>query len=754
MRWLKVGVLVGVLAAIAYNELHTSAIQSRLLSRFAASLSYEIQPGPSPDIAFPRGGPFDVQRGYSRLGDFGRRLESAGYRVVEQARQSPGTARAVRWGITPPYREPAVAALIVRDSRGVPLFNARPRSALFSTFDAIPPLIVSTLLFMENRDLARPASPGTNPAIDWRRVAKAGGLYVARELGLPVRVEGGSTLAVQIEKYRHSEGGRTASPLDKVRQATAASLRAYRNGPDSRAARDEIIIDYLNTMPLAATPGYGEVHGLGSGLRAWFDLELDAIRDVLTAPGAGPAKAHAYKHVLALLYAVRAPTRYLLDDRPLLDRKVTAYADLLAKAGVIDRDLHRALRDVPLRFVGRANRPDVPFVERRAATAIREDIRRLLGVPSLYEMDRLHLEIESTVDGALQQATTRLLRQLGEREFVEAHGLGAQRMLSSGDPRAVVYSLLLLEKTAEGNVLRVQADNLDRPFDINAGMKLDLGSTAKLRTLAHYLELVTALHGELAGLDRGALDRRVQEARDPITRWAAEALRRTPSLDLDALLGRALDRTYSADPDETFLTGGGAHTFRNFDPEDDARVLSVRAALVRSTNLVFIRLMRDLVRFHEARLPYDAAAVLVQPDHPERQRMLREVADNESGQHLARAYARYRALDSRAVVRRLLGDKANSPRHLAMIFFAWHAGADAAALQQWLAMHDHPTAAEDAVRLARAFGDPRLTLLDYGYLLGRDPLQIWCAGEVSRKTAITWGELIARSTAPRRLASA
>ena len=39
----------------------------------------------------------------------------------------------------------------------------------------------------------------------------------------------------------------------------------------------------------------------------------------------------------------------------------------------------------------------------------------------------------------------------------------------------------LYERGAGVNYLRVQADNLDQPFDMNRGAKLDLGSTAKLR---------------------------------------------------------------------------------------------------------------------------------------------------------------------------------------------------------------------------------------------------------------------------------
>ena len=759
-RWPKILALVvlviGGLAGLVYHELRTSAIQSWLLSRYAARLSYEIKRGPSPSIAFPRGGPFDTQRGYPRLGDFRRRLESAGYTVAERARQSAGMVRFIRWGVTPPYREPAVAGLVIRDFRGESIYDGRPGDALFPSFEEVPPLIVSTLLFLENRELTNPTGPGSNPAIDWGRLGKASGLYVARGVGLPVRSEGGSTLAVQLEKYRHSESGRTASPLDKLRQLTAASLRAYRDGPDSTASRQEIVLDYLNTMPLAAAPGYGEVHGLGNGLRAWFDLDLDGVESALTSPGSGPAKAAAYKHVLALLYAVRAPTRYLVEDPGLLDKKITAYGDLLLKAGVIDRELNRELHEAPLRFGGHVDQPPIDFAERRAATAIREDVRRILGVRSPWEMDRLHLEIESTIDGTLQDAATRLFSRLGDKAFVDAHGLRAEHLLLTGDPSRVVYSLLLFERAPAGNVLRVQADNLDQPFDINSGMKLDLGSTAKLRTLAHYLEVMESLHAELAPLDPEALDRRAAEARDrdPLTRWAAETLRKTPGLTLDAFLAQALDRTYPAHPWETFFTGGGVHSFENFEPEDNRRTFPVHEALAHSTNLVFIRVMRDLVRFHEARLPYDARAVLADPEHPERRRMLEEMADKEARQHLARAYAKYQGLESSAVLKKLLGERVHSPRHVAMVFFAWHPGADASTLEQWSDAQGFPVPAEDLSKLVRTYGNRKLSLLDYGYLLGRHPLDVWSAGEMSRTPALGWDELMARSREPRRLASA
>ena len=122
-RCLKLAVVialcVGGLTSVAYHELRTSATQSWLLSRYAASLSYAIEPGLSPSIAFPRGGPFDAQRGYSRLADFSQRLASAGYTVAEQARQSAGTIRFVRWCVTPLYREPAKKESALKKAREV-----------------------------------------------------------------------------------------------------------------------------------------------------------------------------------------------------------------------------------------------------------------------------------------------------------------------------------------------------------------------------------------------------------------------------------------------------------------------------------------------------------------------------------------------------------------------------------------------------------------------------------------------------------
>ncbi|PYT06586.1 MAG: glycosyl transferase family 51 [Acidobacteria bacterium] len=758
-RLLRPGWLLPFLAAIllavaARHELRTSALQSYLLSSYARRLSYTIETGPSPLIVFPKSGPFDRHRGYSLLPEIQRRLEGQGYRVAEQAHLSPAAARLAEWGIAPPFREPAAAGLLIRGADGQSLYDAMPGDQIFQRFEDIPPLVVNALLFIENRELAQQVDPRQNPAVDWGRFAKAGFLYAESKLGLSMRIEGGSTLATQIEKFRHSPHGRTNSMFDKLRQMTAASLKVYREGSDTRPARREIIVDYLNSMPLAGAPGYGEVNGLGQGLRAWFGMDLDDVRRALEHHGDGEEDARAFKNILALLYAVHAPTYYLVEHRSALEARVESYANLLQAAGVIDSDFRRRLQAVRLHFVQHAPaRGAFCFADRKATNSIREELTRLLGMRDLYDLDRLHLEVDSTIDSALQESVVGLFRQLRRPQFLEENGLREERLLAQGDPREVVYSLLLLERSPEGNLLRVHADSLDKPFDTNEGMKLELGSTAKLRTLAHYLDLTAKLHDELSGLDGRSLRHRVLLARDPITLWAAETLAKNRRLDLDTFLDLALERTYSASPAETFFTGGGEHIFQNFDPRDNGRIMTIKEAVVHSTNLVFIRLMRDIVRFHAARLPYDAQAVLEQSDDPVRHRLLEDMADEESHEILSRAYRRLRNLSAREVESRLLKGRSESPKNLAILFFAWHPGSGMEELSDWLASRMPGITQGEIRRLERAYGDPRLTLADHGYLLRLHPLEIWCAGELVRTPGLSREELLARSKEAAREAS-
>ncbi|MFB6372018.1 MAG: transglycosylase domain-containing protein, partial [Bradymonadaceae bacterium] len=91
---------------------------------------------------------------------------------------------------------------------------------------------------------------------------------------------GGSTLATQVEKFRHSPEGRTASYKDKLQQMLSASIRAYLDDADTLNEQKQIVLTYLNSVPLAGVDGYGEVFGIGDGLYAWYDTDFQRVNEL------------------------------------------------------------------------------------------------------------------------------------------------------------------------------------------------------------------------------------------------------------------------------------------------------------------------------------------------------------------------------------------------------------------------------------------------------------------------------------------
>ena len=105
------------------------------------------------------------------------------------------------------------------------------------------------------------------------------------------------------------------------------------------------------------------------------------------------------------------------------------------------------------------------------------------------------------------------------------------------------------------------ADNFEQPLDINKGTKLDLGSTAKLRTLVTYLEIIEALHDKYAALEPKMLRKQEPDPSDTLSRWAIGYLAASNDKSLAAMLDAALDRKYSANPEEHFLPVAGSMFF-------------------------------------------------------------------------------------------------------------------------------------------------------------------------------------------------
>jgi membrane peptidoglycan carboxypeptidase len=741
---------------VAFVEIRTSAIQALVLSRVAAGLTYRVEEGPSPSMHYPRTGPYDARLGYTRLGEFVERLEAAGYRVERQARPSPSLDRLARLGIAAPYHEKTRAGLEVLDREERRLYATRYPERVYERFEAVPPLLVNALLFIENRELLDPGQPYRNPAVDWRRLAKAVGIETLGRLGGDQPTIGASTLPTQLEKLRHSPEGRTRSPGEKLQQMISASLRAYQGGAHTRAARRQIVVDYFDSLPLAAAPGHGEVHGLGDGLHVWYGLDFEAANALLTAepPVSDAARAQVFKRALSLILAVRRPYHYLVENPRALEEFTNSYLRVLARAGVIDTRLRDAALTERLGSRRGGGAASVPFVERKGANLVRSRLTTLLNVPGLYDLDRLDLAAYSTIDAPAQEAATRLLASLREPATVERLRLVGDKLLGGGDPARVLYSVTVYERGPAANRVRIQTDNLAQPLDISGGARIDLGSTAKLRTLISYLEAIAALHDRYARLDPAALAATRPHPRDRLGAWAIEylATARGTERSLQAMLEASLERRYSASPAEAFFTGGGLHTFGNFDGEDDRKVLSIREGFQNSVNLVFIRLMRDVVTTHLYGSPASLAVRLDDPRDPRRERYLSRFADREGSEFVRRFYRKYQGLPLDEALELMLNGVRPTPHGLATALRSVYPEAGLEIFRDLLATRLPGRALTDAA-VADLYdrADPHITpLTDRGYVAGVHPLELWLVAYLRRHPGASMTQVVRASSAERQ----
>ena len=755
------GVMLTMLGGIGWagaQEMRTSRLQARLLSWFAEGMSFSLKEGPAVAPWFPKSGPYNERLGYAGLPTYIKNLTGNNFAVEMQAQMSSRLETFVAAGGFAIYDEKTRAGLTLLDRNGDVMYQARFPERTYTSFAEIPPLVVQTLLFIENRELLDDSQPKRNPAVEWDRFTYALAGLPLQWINPGMRIPGGSTLATQIEKYRHSPDGQTHGAIEKLRQMMSASVRAYMSGEETGAHRRQIAVNYLNSTPLTARAGFGEVNGLGDGLYAWFNTDFQTANRVLSEPAHDARslqlKALAYKQVLSLMLAQRRPSYYLIQNRKALNKLADSHLRVLADAGVVDEALRDAALGIPLRFRSDAPEPaQTSFVEQKAPNAIRARLMTMMGLSSLYQLDRIDLTAQSTLDTPTQQRVVEVLRRLGDPAYVQELQLTGDRLLQiqKGDPSKVIYSVTLFEKGADANYVRVQADNLDQPLDINEMAKLDLGSTAKFRTLVTYLEVIAELHGRYAHVPPRDLQDVSEDANDPLTKWATKWLSTATDRSLQALLNAAMDRKYSGNPGEMFFTGGGLHSFVNFDNKFNGSILSVTDSLRNSVNLPFIRMMRDIVQFHIAEGADDKGDLLTNPDHPLRQEYLARFADKEGSEFLNRFFNDYHGRTPDEALALLASRARPAPHRLAVIFR--YVRTDAGIKEFAAFLHGRlPTAKLDDKELAHLYekyGPDKFPLNDLGYIAGVHPLQLWLVGHLQKNPGAKRKDVLAASTQER-----
>ncbi|MCA7083578.1 transglycosylase domain-containing protein [Cupriavidus sp. DB3] len=718
-------------AHLIADEVRTSRWQARYFHDWGQRLTYTIAPGASDRIRFPDAGPYDMRLGYARIPHYTELLEARGFVREHQARMSQAMLEYLDLGLYAPYREKTRAGLALLDCNDRNVSVQRFPERQYQDYREVPQVLANSLLFVENQGLLNPEYPTRNPALDWRRLSRAGVdqlfAIVDRERDTP----GGSTLATQIEKYRHSPQGRTSSISEKLRQMGSASVRAYLDGRDTVRARERIVVDYLNTVPLSARNGRGEIHGIGDGMYYWYGEDFDEanrmLHEIESKPPT-PREAQVFKQALSLIIAQRRPSYHLRRYDTNLEPLTDSYLRLLAGAGVIsprlrDAALAARLDKAPIPSLPPAD----PFVTRKAINQVRTDLSRLLGVSSRYDLDRLDLTVASTINTEAQRQITATLMKLRDKEGARELGLYGHNMLRDhDDPSKLAASFTLFERVGNASYLRVQADNIDQPFDLNSGARLNLGSTAKLRTLVTYLEILAELHDRYAGMTRAELQRVPVSPQDGLTRWTIDWLLKNPNGNRRAMLEAALERKYAGGAGEAFFTGGGLQTFTNFERSASVESLTVRRAFQHSVNLVFIRMMRDIVRYEVHRAHPDASELLADRDAPGRRKWLERFADEEGSQYLTGFYRKYNALDKNGRIALLLQRVKPIAVRVAVALRSADPTMDEATFARHLrAKLGTKLDDEDVFKLYDKYGKDKFSLNDRGYLSRIHPLELW-----------------------------
>ncbi|KPG94510.1 glycosyl transferase family 51 [Pseudomonas sp. RIT-PI-q] len=753
--WLLLLIILIVLGLAAAKEMRTSKFQAREVSKYAASLSYDVQPGPSDAIRYPGAGPFDLRLGYSSLDEFLPRLLKRDYVISSQTRFSPALMNYSDKGLFVPYAEKIQAGLLITDCRAAPLYQYKYPQQLYSSFAAIPPVVVNSLLFIENRFLLDPRQPLANPAVDWPRFGMAAWSQVAKLMHLPGQSAGGSTLATQLEKYRHSPDGLTVSGGEKIRQMISASVRAYQAGPDTLEARQNVVRDYLNSVPLSAVPGHGEVHGMAEGLRVWYGADFNKANERLASTATDPKsmaeKGLALREMLSLMIAQRRPSHYLTKGHDELADLTDSHIRLLAQNGVIDAPLAAAALASQVTYRDWQTQPTIqPIETNKGISVARSRLGGLLNRP-LYDLDRLDLSATSTLQGELQTQATEYLKHLADPAYAAQIGLIGERLLTPTSTTQVRYSFTLFELTPDGSRVRVQTDSTDQPFDINEGSKLELGSTAKMRVLTTYLQIISELHDKYAGMTIPELKKVDVPDQDRLSRWAVDYLIQNKDRDLRTMLGAALDRKYSASPGEAFFTGGGLHVFHNFRNEDNGRLPTLRDAIRESINLPFIRLMRDLVRYTTYSGPNSSAELLKDDRDPRRQEYLASFADREGTSFLLKFWKKYKNKDTQARLETFLDSMRPTPIRMAAVHRYLLPQASQESFNTFVRSHlkgaklTEKLTDERLQRLYENYSPGAYDLPDQGFIAKVHPLDLWLMGYLLNNPDAKWSQIVKAS---------
>ncbi len=553
-------------------EFERSPLQSRLFSRLAAGMTYTVVPGESLTTRFPDAGPYNQRLGYARMPVFIEALKQQDFTIDRQAEISPTMRSFIDYGGFHIFPEKAQAGLAVLDRTGRDIYLTRHPERVFPSFEAIPPLIVETLLFVENRELLNTEFPTRNPAIEWDRFALASANVLSEKLHLGSTHFGGSTLATQIEKYRHSPEGRTGSIGDKLRRSPR---RASGPTPTGRRRRRRASASSSTTSTRrrcrrgpAMARSSASATGFGPGTAPNCGELVRLLSKEARTPAEQAARAVVYKQALSLMLAQRRPSHYLLQGRDDLGELTDSHLRLLASEGVIDDELRDQALAAPLRLsqAAAAERRSLVPRPQGGECGARPSARPAADAATL----------RSRPHGPAGEFDPRPANPAGGDRYAEAPQRSRRRPEARADRRAPARPQerrrrrlqlhAVTSAAATPTIFASRRITLDRPLDLNEGGKLDLGSTAKLRTLTTYLRVIAELHATYAAMGAAELAQAAADVDDPLSRWAVNYLRSSADRSLQAMIDAAMAAEVFRQSGESFFTGSRHAHLRQLRP--------------------------------------------------------------------------------------------------------------------------------------------------------------------------------------------
>ena len=765
-KWTTALALVSVVtlvAVAAYMELETSHFQRAYFEEFSEDVSYSlVEVGPDSEVDVDQipqapNGPWDLRHGYAHTRQLAKAIPHAGYELVAHSTTSEGYQELLDEGFNPPVEEKMQMGMTLYDAHGNLLRARQSPERIWSTFDEVPIEIAETLTFVKNRELLHPSHPTQNPVIEWDRIARAGAMYGLSKIGVDVDVPGGSTLATQLEKFRHSSDGTTDGIYDKYQQMMSASIRVYAEGADTRDDRERITLHYLNGVPFSSQAPVGPVFGMRDGLWAYFGIESDEMERAFSKDGDINERGRIYAAALGLIISQRAPTTLLHESPERLNELVRTNLAQLEKEKIIDGELAAAARNsLPLTVLDEAPaRPEVSIVRRKAIDALEAHLATATGMDNLYDLEHYDLTAKTTLDLRAQKiAEEYLLDSLYDPAFLEENGFykGDSLLSKDQDASKIQYSLTVYETTEKGNLLRVQVDTLDKQFNFNEQAKLDLGSTAKLRTLITYLNLVEKLYHEHKDKSRSELWRVDTERGDNLEVWVRRQLIYNEGITLEEILEHALEKRYSASPYRRYFTGGGMHKFHNFNKRSNGRRYRVEDGLAHSVNLISINVMKDIVdhyRWNEV-----DSSIIEDREHPKRKEYLDRWVDTDSSVFLNSFWSKYEKLSKDDILSKVYGEEGTD--NLAALTITYRSITGETEPTQAFRDYVKATMPEDErdelpendEEWAELFDEHDATQFNWnerGYVASVHPLELWIAHERYQNPKLSHDELMAKS---------